>query len=460
MKKKLALLIALLMLTLCACGQKSAPTPDHQNSVTEQTETQQDQPAELTEEGYYVQNKTLEDGGSITIYRNGGPEGAVVKAFVTYIDGTWSEERYDNEGNLEYMTWDEPDGTIVEMFYYPSGNTEKYIAKHADGAYEEIHYMDNGTFDEKTGIGYDGTITYLKTVAADGYVEEITYDIEEDGTRWDTDELDDGTIIKTHYGANGMRLEEFWDNEKTGDHTEIQYFDNGNEKSRDSYHADSKQRIRLEYYENNSVKYSLIEGDNGSKSEEKLNEAGYTTYYFENFNNQKACEFFANDNGELTKYVEEGVVYEGNAIPASAIDIFNQVRKTPAPAAENTVTTQEADGTTCTTTTYADGSTTTVRTAADGRPISNEKSSPTGEGYYEEYFESGKLKISIQKTADMFQELHYDEEGYWTYFHYNAGGYETEITTDETGKVSKVLLNGVEQTDIENYVKDMFFRSW
>ena len=37
---------------------------------------------------------------------------------------------------------------------------------------------------------------------------------------------------------------------------------------------------------------------------------------------------------------------------------------------------------------------------------------------------------------------------------------ELEITCDETGKVGKVLINGVEQTDIESIVKDMFFRSW
>lgn len=464
MKKVLALMIALLMLLLCACGQETAPAQSEQEAAqTQQDQTAEDkqgQTAETNADGYYVEEKTTEDGTHLTIYRDGGPEGAIVKGYATYTDGTKSEEGYDSEGKLEYMIWNDADGSVYEMYYYPSGNMEKNISKMADGFYYETHYMDNGSFDEKTGIGHDGTITYQKTVTPDGQVEEITYDVEEDGTRWDTDEWEDGTIVKTHYGTNGNPIEQTMNNETTGDHTEITYYENGREKTRDSYHAGSKQRVYLEYYEDNSVKYSLIEGENGSKNEEKINEAGYTTYYFENFNNTKDSEFFANDTGELVKYVENGTVYEGDAIPGTARDMFNRVRKTPAPTVEDTATTQEADGSTRTTSTLSDGTVETRHNAADGRTISNDRVSPNGDRSYQEYFESGKLKVNIEVRDGMFQEVHYDEDNYWTYFHYTAPGHEMEVICDETGKVNKVLVNGVEQTDIESYVKDMFFRSW
>lgn len=451
MKKILALMIALLLL-LCGCGQETAPKQGEQDAAV----NQQDQTAETTAEDYYVEEKTTEDGTHIIIYRDGGPEGAVVKAYCTYTDGTTSEERYDSEGNLEYMTWSVIDGSVFETYYYPSGNIAKNISKMADGHYYEVHYMDNGTYDEKTGVGYDGTITYEKSVTPDGYVDEKTYDIEEDGTRWDTEEWEDGTIVKTHYGAHGALLERIQDNEATGDHTEITYYENGSEKTRDSYHADSKQRIYLEYYEDNAVKYSLIEGENGSKNEEKINEAGYTTYYFENFNNTRDCEFFANDTGELMKYVENGTVYEGDAIPSSAREMFNQVRKV---AATDVSTTQGADGSSTTTTTYADGSTMTSGVTADGTFTSG-STSANGDEYFEEYYPSGKLKHVVSQNGDMFQEMFYDEDGYWIYLHQVIPGYELEITCDETGKVNKVLVNGVEQTDIESIVKDLFFRSW
>lgn len=452
MKRVFALMIALLMLILCACGQKTAPAQGERDAAV----NQQDQTAEITADGYYVEEKTTEDGTHLTIYRNGGPEGPIVKGFVDYPDGTHSEERYDSEGKLEYMTWDVSDGSVFEVYYYPSGNVAKNISKMADGSYYETHHLDNGSFDEATGVGYDGTITYQKSVSVDGYVEEKTFDIEEDGSSWDTMEMEDGTIVKTHYGPHGALLEQIQDNETTGDHTEITYYENGNEKTRDSYHAESKQRVYLEYYEDNSVKYSLIEGDNGSKNEERINEAGYTTYYFENFNNTKDCEFFANDTGELIKYVEDGTVYEGDAIPGTARDMFYRVRKV---AATDVSTTQGADGSSSTTTTYADGSTMTSGVNADGTFTSG-STSANGDEYVEEYYPNGKLKHVVSKAGDMFQEMLYDEDGYWIYLHQVIPGYELEITCDETGKVNKVLVNGVEQTNIEDIVKDMFFRSW
>ena len=457
MKKRIALVLTfMLCLSLCACSQEPAQP---EQTVTEaqagQTanESQAEQAGALTEDGYYMQEKTLDDGTHIKIYRDGGPEGPIVEGYVTYPDGTYSEERYDTDGKLEYFTWNDTEGSVYEQYYYPSGNVSKSISNCADGSYDEYHYLDNGTYDEATGIGYDGTIIYRKNISADGQVDEETYEFEEDGTRWETDEWPDGTIVKSHYTGRGMLLEQIQDNEATGNHVEITYYENGSEKTRNAYYPDNGLNSLLEYYENGNVAHSLMKYDDGYTNEEKINEIGYTVYYYDS--NLKA-EFFANDMGELVKYVKNGTVYEGNAIPDEGHSVFNQIRDVPA---EDVSTVQGADGSSTTTTTYADGSSQSTSVNADGS-YTNQSISADGAECTEEYYPSGTLKHVIIKAADTYQETYYDEDGYYTYYYQSVPGWTLEITTDETGKVNQVLVNGKAQTDIEKYVKDMFFRSW
>ena len=434
MKKVLALMIALFILLLCACGEQTAPAQNEQGGVHAE-------PAETTASEYFVQEKTMDDGTVVKIHRLGGPEGPIVQGFCTYTDGTYTEEGYGSAGNLEYMIIYEPDGAVHETYYYPSGNMEKSMSYYADGSSAETRYLDNGT------------ISYFKTVASDGTVEEVQYEMEADGTRWDSMEWEDGTIVQTRYGDMGKPIEQLQDNEAKDRHIHITYYENGNEKTRNSYYGEDKLTVNLEYYESGSVKYSLMENENGSKTEEKFNEAGFTTYFYDS---NLDMEFFANDVGELVKYVSGGKVYEGDAIPGSARETFNQVRKV---AAEDVSTTQEADGTSSTTTTYADGSVKTSGTTADGT-MYYETIAANGDRTYEEYYAAGTLKLVIIEAADMYQEAHYDEETFYTYYHQVFPGFELEVTCDETGKVDKVLVNGKEQTDIEPYVKDLFFRSW
>ena len=455
MKKRITLILAfVLCLSLCACGQEAAPTQKEQDGSNQPAQAQSATEAALVD-GYYMDETTMDDGTVVTFYHIGGPDGAIEKIVCNFPDGAHSEEYYNEEAVLEYTVYNDVDGSVYETYFHPNGCIAKDIVKSADGSYSEVHFMDDGTIDKETGVITSGSICYEKYVSADGQITENSYDVtlEADGTRWNTEEWDDGTIVQTHYNANGMPIEQIMDNENTGDHTEITFYENGSEKSRDSYYSDHGLRSYLEYYENGSVAYSLLEYDDGDKCEEKINEAGYTIYYFES---KLDMEFFANDVGELVKYVEKGTVYENGAIPGTARDIFNQVRDVPA---EGSTTTENADGSTTTTTTYADGSSMTNGINADGT-FFNESVDANGDRYYEEYYATGTLKFMLSETADSYQEAHYDEEGYWIYFHLVAPGYEMEITCDETGKVDKVLVNGQVQTDIEQYVQNMFFRSW
>lgn len=454
MKRVFALMIAALMLALCACGQESTPAQGEQSK----TDTKQTQTAQITADGYYVEEEIRDDGMISTTYRVGAPDGVIAKITIEYADGSYREERYDSEGNLEYSIYERPDAFVWEQYFYPSGNVSKDIMKEFDGSYTEVHFLDNGSTDEATGTVISGAITYQKYVTADGQVTEFTYDIdmEEDGTYWFNNVNDDGTVERSHFDTSNTIIEAITDNKKTGDHVEeeyvdgllykrtqtnknndnrieMTYYESGKEKTYDSYDAQRKERIYMEYYERGSVKHFLQETNDDYKHEEKYNEAGYTTYYYDS---KQDLEFFANDEGELLKCVSKGKVYEGDAIPSKERDTFNEVRQVPdenATATEETTPAEEV-------------------TLFDGIQVE--------EGYHEEYYPSGKLKHITNKTDDIFLELYYDEDGYSTYFRQIGEGFDLEITCDETGKVNKVIFNGEEQTDVEGFVKNLNFRSW
>lgn len=447
MKRLLAILFAIVMLlSLAACGQ------DAPQSTTPGNAEQADS-APSTKEG------TMEDGTTYTVYYNSALDGTGTRIEYHHPDGSYTEEIYNADKTLVSMTYKAADGTTGEMTFYANGATATDKTTHPDGSYEEYHFADDGYLDPETGYIVSGAPIYEKRVSADGQVEEFYYENndeikkEEDGSWWSESQFDDGTIVKTHYAKNGIPMEEIQENEQTGSRLEIKYYENGNEKSRDSYNAEHQYNLHIEYYESGSVMHSLFVEDSGYKREEKFNEAGYTTYWYDS---NLDMAFFADDKGELLKYVNAGITYEGNAIPGDARSTFEQVRQV---AAESTTTTQGEDGSSSTTTTYADGSVVTQGTTAEGCPF-YESISANGDRYYEEYFATGTLKLFINKTADVYQEIHYDEDGYYIYFLFKAPGMEQEITCDETGKVDKVLMNGQVQTDIESIVKNMFFRSW
>lgn len=459
MKKALALILALMLLMLVACGQgaeqsgESKPAQD-QNSAAEAG-------SETTGDGYYVSEEVREDGSKLTVYRNGGPEGAVVKAVVDYPDGSHHEETYNADGNLTSMSGKEADGTVYECTFYPSGYPHTDIYRYADGSYEEIHYLDDGSIDPETGWITSGTIIYEKRVSADGKVEEFSYDItkEEDGTWWNEEELEDGTTIKTHYSANGLPMKQISDNPATGMHVETEFYESGNMKSQTHTRGDSEGYNYMEYYDGGDVKYRYIQQEGDSFIEENISELGYSTYLHIKSPTVDR-EFFADENGNLLKCISDGTPYEGDAISATDKDMFDRMMSKPPATADDTVTTENDDGTRLTTTTYSDGKVVKELRAADGRLISQDTMQANGEGYYFEYFESGKLKIEIYTNPGAVHTRHYDEDGYLTYFKEDFGTYVTEITTDENGKVDKVTVNGVPQTDVSAWKGFWNFRSW
>ena len=342
MKKYLAILLAVLMLlTLAACGQESAqntqtqqvmPTDTLEQDVT--TATQQNQSAS---EEIYKEEKTLEDGSTYVIYRKGGPEGRLTRAEYTAPDGSYNEEIYSEEGKLVSMYYKGTDGTVVESIFYPSGNPEKDIMTYPDGSYDETHYADNGSIDPQTGYIYSGTVTYQVHVTADGKVEELisSVETEEDGTWWETQEQENGTY-RVHYGEGWKIIEDISENTAEGYTLTTKYHENGKRKEVTWTYTNSTEYRYTEFYENGVTKVSKHIGADGREINYECDEEGYYTHYYDH-DQYGAQEYFAGENHELVKYIENDKVYEGDAISADIVNVFKQMQDMAAEVAYNVI---------------------------------------------------------------------------------------------------------------------------
>lgn len=84
-----------------------------------------------------------------------------------------------------------------------------------------------------------------------------------------------------------------------------------------------------------------------------------------------------------------------------------------------------------------------------------------GEYLDQEYYENGNLKYSKYTTPEFTQEERCDEEGFRTYYYTKGTDWEQECIADETGKLVKVVENGVVKEDaasLAQYAKDYNFK--
>lgn len=336
MKKYLALLLAL-MLLLTACGQSAEQSPDQTSAEN----------ADSAAGELYVDEFESEDGqAKFKDYYEGGKDGRLVRSECYMADGSYSEILYTEGGAPDHSIFRGADGSVYEDFYYPNGTLSKSIITNADGSWMEFHYADNGVVDNETMTYYSGTTIYQKEVAADGtvvYEMETELRYEEDGTYWTVDTYDDGSVREAHYTADGIlmadkhtdpangmnseteyaedgtMLRSIYDDTENGIRTETEYYSNGNPMTMTVTRTDSYSTV--EYYENGYLKHEYYEHEDGTVSEDKLNEAGYLVYSHI-ISSGYDTEHFADEEGVLVKYVENGTVYEGSAIPSWAAENF------------------------------------------------------------------------------------------------------------------------------------------
>lgn len=342
MKKYLALLLAL-MLLLTACSQP-AQTPSADAPAN-------DSPVSAEEEIFVDEYE--KDGVKVKAYYEGGKDGTLVRAEYTMPDGSTGDEHYNADGTFAYSIFHDADGSVYEDFFYPNGTLSKSIMTNPDGSYMENHFADNGYKDEETGYYVAGTMTYTKEVAADGtVVYEMTFDFrqEEDGSYWTIVNNDDGSVQESHFSAEGILIGDKYTDPNTGFHSETTYYENGNllytfhedpeygtrseteyypnglPKKMSTTYTDSDAFHITEYYENGFLKYEHYMHEEGTGAEDKYNEAGYLTYsHLITLSGEE--EYFGDEEGNLLKYVDNGTVSEGNAIPSWVVDGFRMMQE-------------------------------------------------------------------------------------------------------------------------------------
>ncbi len=335
MKKLLALISALMILLLAACGQEAA------EKVEANTEK-----VELNEDGLYVDEYQV-SGMQVKAYHQGGKDGVLVRRESSYSSGDSNTEYFDAEGKLSCMISQDASGAIRENYYSSNGSIIKNIVKNPDGSYSEFHYA------EGNAPGAVGIPTYSKEVAADGTVlSEFSMDVrtEDDGSYWETHESEDGTVHESLIGKDGMvkaskstNLAQGYTTELEysetgavtkftsvdsihGITTEAEYYPSGNIRvSTDSY-ENSEEYYHNEYYENGNNKYSYSVSPNGIIQESKHNEDGYYTYLYRKTENFEE-EFFADEYGKLIKYIDDGKVYEEDDIPSWIVSDFELMQE-------------------------------------------------------------------------------------------------------------------------------------
>lgn len=349
MKKTLALTLVLLLLLLAACGQSSQQKPAQ--TPADGTTASAEEAASPADEIFV--NEYENEGIKVTEYYEGGKDGRLLRIEYVMPDGSSGEEHYNADGTFSYSLYRGADGSVYEDFFYPNGTLSKSIMTNADGSYMENHFADNGYKDEETGYYVAGTMTYSKEVAADGtVVYEMTSDIqfEEDGSYWVTTTNEDGSVQKSHFSAegillgdtytdpatgmysettydeNGTMLYNFYEDPEYGTRTESEYYPNGTLKKMTTTHTDSEAFDITEYYENGFLKFEHYMHEEGTGAEEHYNEAGYITYsHLITLTGEE--EYFGDEEGNLLKVVDDGTVYEGNALPNWAVDSFRMMQE-------------------------------------------------------------------------------------------------------------------------------------
>ena len=316
MKKVIVLLLAFaLCVGLCACGRSAEA--EIENTQTDADAEESTQPAEtgiitadagFREEDYIKSERVSAQGETFTSWHEGSATGRKVR-----------EIRKKTNGD------------IYDSYYYPDGRTSHIYIWLADGTYAENRFQENGV------------MNYLKQLNPDGTEDETFYDENGKVTRNVRIEAD-GARSESYY-ENGKLSRNVYCNAATGEQIELEFYENGQQKKyTDIGSADGSVSVQ-EFYENGNLKSSVFSDpvagrgaeqecyENGdpkwNKSwsaeyamETRYNEEGYYTYfYYKDEETQFEC--FADETGKLVKVIENGEVKEDASTFARYEEYYN-----------------------------------------------------------------------------------------------------------------------------------------
>ncbi len=285
MKKLLALIMALMVFLLAACGQKA------------------DNNASTNEDGLYVVEHE-KNGTKITEYRQGSKNGTLVKEEVVPPFGGLIVNYFDENGNITRTDYTDPSGFSTQE-NYPSDNAAPDFQHDGndrtndDGSHWETYTNEDGSvsnFRMKNGI-----LLESNTTDANGY------------------------YFETHYTETGIKTKHITINNNSGWTNVEEYYGDETLKSEHKTYENSNEYGFAEYYENGNPKYAEYMTEDGNKTIINFNSNGNCSYIYKLLVPDE-YEYSANENGELIKYVENGTVYEGGQITNSHIDKFNMYK--------------------------------------------------------------------------------------------------------------------------------------
>ena len=168
-------------------------------------------------------------------------------------------------------------------------------------------------------------------------MEELisSVETEEDGTWWEIQELESGTN-RSHYDEGWKLIEDIFENTVEGYTMVTTYHENGKRKEVTWTYTNSTEYRYTEFYENGVTKTSEYIGADGREINYECDEEGYYTHYYDRDQYGKQ-EYFAGENHELVKFIENDKVYEGDAISADIVNVFKQMQDMAAEVAYNMI---------------------------------------------------------------------------------------------------------------------------
>lgn len=330
--KKFMIMLAALMLCLCACGSEgsyadpSAPTvPRSQTALEAGSGDVQESTASISQAQPWEAPFREEDYVRV---ETATPEGETIT--------TWHEDT--DSGPIVRKVSRLPGGDVTDYYYGPDENlTHLYM------------HCANGIDVENRFSAETGTLAYVKQVNPDGTEDETWYDENEVPTSSFRKNAD-GSVSETYYAPDGSLSKDVYRNPATGEYIEQEYSGNGSRKRAVFYDPAKGMRSEAEYYENGNVKCATSEiaetgffseqeyYENGSIKrvknfssddtyEAQYNEEGYCTYCHSAYSfadgTPYEIECFADETGTLTKVLQNGEETDAEEVISQCIRDFH-----------------------------------------------------------------------------------------------------------------------------------------
>lgn len=293
-----------------ATGETQTAEPGETSESTEPTGKTYPWEAEFREEDFDKISYTAPNNDQIISWRDGGLFGITRREIYEWAEtGIIEDSYYYPSGNASHCYRWHPDGSYEEYHYLDNGYTDQEtLIVHLGTMIYAKHISADGSFSENK-YAEDGTPTYCVVSSADGSYSEYTYAADGIPTYCITT-YPDGSYTEEKYNEQGIPCY-YKSLSPDGSYSELQYYDNGSLKSQITKNPAAGMESQQEFYENGAAAY-MKEQNPDYSSELHYDEEGYFTYYYYKDANGE-IELISDETGKLVKVIENDDVKEDAA---------------------------------------------------------------------------------------------------------------------------------------------------